>query len=66
MYAAGEDRAHDLRIMRPPRYQLRYCRSCYAPGNLNARPATAGPLWAKPLGAACLSQLALECGHLAM
>ena len=27
MYAAGEDRAHDLRIMRPTRYQLRYCRS---------------------------------------
>ena len=26
MYAAGEDRAHDLRIMRPTRYQLRYCR----------------------------------------
>ena len=25
--AAGEDRAHDLRIMRPTRYQLRYCRS---------------------------------------
>jgi hypothetical protein len=26
--AAGEDRAHDLRIMRPTRCQLRYCRSC--------------------------------------
>ena len=25
--AAGEDRAHDLRIMRPTRCQLRYCRS---------------------------------------
>ena len=24
--AAGEDRTHDLRIMRPTRYQLRYCR----------------------------------------
>ena len=23
--AAGEDRTHDLRIMRPTRYQLRYC-----------------------------------------
>ena len=26
-YAAGEDRTPDLRIMRPTRYQLRYCRS---------------------------------------
>ena len=25
--AAGEDRTHDLRIMRPTRCQLRYCRS---------------------------------------
>ena len=25
--AACEDRTHDLRIMRPTRYQLRYCRS---------------------------------------
>ena len=24
--AASEDRTHDLRIMRPMRYQLRYCR----------------------------------------
>ena len=32
-HAAGEDRAHDLRIMRPTRFQLRYCRSwqrCFA------------------------------------
>ena len=25
--AVSEDRTHDLRIMRPTRYQLRYCRS---------------------------------------
>ena len=30
MYAAGEDRAHDLRIMRPTRCQLRYCRPCWS------------------------------------
>ena len=32
-HVAGEDRAHDLRIMRPTRFQLRYCRSwqrCFA------------------------------------
>ena len=27
--AAGEDRTPDLRIMRPTRCQLRYCRSCF-------------------------------------
>ena len=27
--AAGEDRTHDLRIMRPTRCQLRYCRLVY-------------------------------------
>ena len=32
MYAAGEDRAHDLRIMRPTRCQLRYCRPESAAG----------------------------------
>ena len=28
--AASEDRTHDLRIMRPTRYQLRYCRYAIA------------------------------------
>ena len=28
LIAAGEDRTHDLRIMRPTRCQLRYCRPC--------------------------------------
>ena len=28
--AASEDRTHDLRIMRPTRYQLHYRRHCYA------------------------------------
>ena len=60
--AAGEDRTHDLRIMRPTRYQLRYCRSCCGPGVHICRPATAGPLWAKPSGTACLSQPVLSLG----
>ena len=30
--AASEDRTHDLRIMRPTRYQLRYRRFCFYGG----------------------------------
>ena len=35
-YAASEDRTHDLRIMRPTRYQLRYRRFCKRHALLNA------------------------------
>ena len=35
--AAGEDRAHDLRIMRPTRYQLRYCRICTRLGSCSVK-----------------------------
>ena len=34
--AAGEDRTPDLRIMRPTRCQLRYCRMCWHCGRFNA------------------------------
>ena len=37
--AVSEDRAHDLRIMGPTRYQLRYCRLASATAALHLRRA---------------------------